>query len=208
LLNPLTSTPAGYAVLGTPNLQPVTITDVYDTPTWNKLFYYFHAGYSPGFPASASQLTLNNIQYILPTGGSPTTAPTGFYQTSSLSEAMSLWIDTVASGNAAVRGFIYPLGTFQIPGTIPQAGQANFQWTYPATTSSQNYYLAVPDNSPNLPIYYEEDLTTGGHLKYSGQNVNANSARKQFVYNGNKYWLYFMNANAQTSSITYGFSGI
>jgi hypothetical protein len=121
---------------------------------------------------------------------------------------MSLWIDTIANGDPAIRQFIYPLGTFQIPGTIPQAGQANVVWTYPATTGSQNYYLAVPDNSPTLPLYYEQDLTTGNHLKYSGQNVNANPVRKQFIYNGNKYWLYYMNANPQTASLTYGFSGI
>jgi hypothetical protein len=123
---------------------------------------------------------------------------------------MSLWIDTIASGNAATRGFLAPLNTFQIPGTIPQAGQANVQWTYPATpTSNQAYYLAVPDNSSiGLPLYYEQDLTTGYHLKFSGQNVNANSTRKQFSYNGNNYWLYYMNANPQTISLTYGFSGI
>ncbi len=202
------SSPPGYAVLGNPSSQTVTIVDVYDVPTWNKLFYYFHAGYNPGFPQSITPLTTANASYILPTGGAANTTPTGTYTTASLSEAMSLWIDTIASGNAAVRGFIYPLNTFQIPGTIPQAGQANVQWTYPVTTSNQNYYLAVPDNSPALPLYYEQDLTTGNHLKYSGQNVNANSTRKAFVYNGNNYWLYYMNANPQTVSLTYGFSGI
>jgi hypothetical protein len=203
------SSPVGYAALGNPSSQTVTIVDVYDVPTWNKLFYYFHAGSNPGFPQSSSQLNAANAIYILPTGGSPNTAPTGTYTTASLSEAMSLWIDTVASGNAAVRGFLSTLGTFQIPGTIPQAGAAGVTWVYPTSVSnsSQLYYLAVPDNSPALPLYYEQDLTTGYYLKQIGSaQTNAETPRKSFTYNGNNYWLYKMPANASSITLTYGFN--
>lgn len=203
------SSPVGYAQLGSPNSQTVTIVDVYDVPTWNKLFYYFHAGSNPGFPNSGQQLTAANAIYTLPTGGAPNTAPTGIYTTTSLSEAMTLWIDTVASGNATVRGFLSPLGSFQIPGTIPQAGAANVSWVYPVSvsSSSQLYYLAVPDNSPALPLYYEQDLTSGYYLKQVGSGqTNAETPRKAFTYNGNNYWLYKMPANPSSISLTYGFN--
>jgi len=212
LIGTPTSTPGGIASIGSPNSRTVTITDSFDVPTWNKKFYYFHT--SNGFPQTIGSvpITQANATYSYPINPpNKTLAPTSpldIGTTTELSVAMADWIDTVNACNAAnvnpsVRGYIIPLGSFELASTIPIAS-TNFTWTFPATTANGYYYLAVPNNSPSQPAYYPEDLMTG-YLSYSGSTTEA-VEKKNFSYNGYNYVLYRMPANKITASLTYGFA--
>jgi hypothetical protein len=212
LLAPTSSTPGGVASIGSPSSQTVTINDSFDVPTWNKKFYYFHT--SNGFPQTVGSvpITQANATYSYPINPPnktlPPTSPLDIGTTPDLSVAMTDWIDTVNACNAAgvnpsVRGYIIPLGYFELASTIPIAS-TNFTWTFPATTSNGYYYLAVPNNSPSQPAYYPEDLTIG-YLSYSGSTTAA-VEKKSFSYNGYNYVLYRMPANKITASLTYGFA--
>ena len=175
--------PAGFANSGQITCQA---SGTGTAPQLNRTLYYFHAGQST-VPYAADMTAAGTTFYI--NGGNGTSTD--------LSVAMQ---DIIAnSGNqyyGTVSSFTMPQGT-----NITANGNAT-QWTYPTTTVSEPYYIAVPDNAD-----FPEDLLTGNHLVDLGNNqpTNASSMATFTDANGENYKLYKLAAASGIGGPTYSF---
>ena len=175
--------PAGFANSGQITCQA---SGTGTPPQLNRTLYYFHAGQST-VPYAADMTAAGTTFYI--NGGNGTSTD--------LSVAMQ---DIIAnSGNqyyGTVSSFNMPQGT-----NITANGNAT-QWTYPTTTVSEPYYIAVPDNAD-----FPEDLLTGNHLVDLGNNqpTNASSMATFTDANGENYKLYKLAAASGNGGPTYSF---
>ena len=181
----------------------VTINDSYLPPDYNRTCYYFHGGGNQ-FPGT-NNMTDPTVLYKLPTGGSP-----AFYQTSSLSEAMTAMILGNSDGNPSpTPGFPTVIKSFTIPSgqTISQAG-TSVSWSYPATSVANYYYVAVPKNVAPNSNYYLQDLTAASPNLYLRSASGATRAveKKDFTYDSKDYTLYRLGEASSTLSINYSFN--
>jgi hypothetical protein len=181
----------------------VTINDSYLPPDYNRTFYYFHGGGNQ-YPLAAN-MTSPTATYTLPTGGSP-----AYYQTSSLSEAMTAMITANSDGNASpTPGFPTVIKSFTVPSgqTISQAGTF-VSWSYPSSMVANYYYVAAPKNVAPNSNYYLEDLTAALPNLYLRSASGATRAveKKDFTYNAKDYTLYRLGEASSTLSINYSFN--
>ena len=158
--------------------------------TNEETFYHLHTGSGNVYPFA--DLMTNNAAYLI---GDSTYTTYMLGNPADFDIVMTNLIDLGDGTNSSPD-----VGSFEFAGPITgnNCGQT---WTHNASSGSNYYYLAVPNNS-----LFTENLVSDGVFQFqcNGLTSYAND-RKAFTYGGENYWLYKLTSGSGTAANQYGF---